>query len=168
MSRLRPKRDQEFLHFMGGSIYMCTYIYKYKCGYIYTFIYMYIYIYLYPHTVLYICYRSNGKRKPRRFSLICLPFVHNTNGSYPFANGLNGHAHLCMLPYHTVRFSCCCLFKKTVSPDSFAQHGACTPYRQKPLCCSSITPPPAQPRAPDIVLYLCDRMEWRAIDCWAR
>ncbi len=40
---------------------------------------------------------SNGKRKPRRFSLIRLPFVNRTNGSYPFANGLNGLAlaHLC-------------------------------------------------------------------------
>jgi hypothetical protein len=58
---------------------------------------------------------ENEKRKPRRFSLIRLPFAHRakncfsfcpfideeTNGSYPFANGLNGLnglnilAHLC-------------------------------------------------------------------------
>ncbi len=52
---------------------------------------------------------ENGKQKPRRFSFIiyrCLsckrkfvicPFVEETNGSYPFANrinGLNGLAHL--------------------------------------------------------------------------
>ncbi len=53
---------------------------------------------------------SNGKRKPRRFSLICVPFAQwvngslsfvdeETNGSNPFAdglNGLNGLAHLCI------------------------------------------------------------------------
>jgi hypothetical protein len=42
--------------------------------------------------------KSNGKRKTRRFSLICLLFSHlvicpfvdrETNGSYPFANGVN-------------------------------------------------------------------------------
>ncbi len=51
---------------------------------------------------------SNGKRKPRRFSLIRLPFAHlangslsfvrlfrRTNGSYPFANGLNGQNRTC-------------------------------------------------------------------------
>jgi hypothetical protein len=49
--------------------------------------------------------KENGKRKPRRFSLIRLPFAHRangslsyvrmlTNGNYPFANGLNGLAHL--------------------------------------------------------------------------
>ncbi len=42
----------------------------------------------------------NGKRKPRRFSLIHLPFAHRANGSlssYPFANwlnALNGLVHL--------------------------------------------------------------------------
>jgi hypothetical protein len=41
--------------------------------------------------------KSNGKRKPKWFSLICLrkfvtcPFVdEEINGSYPYANGLNG------------------------------------------------------------------------------
>jgi hypothetical protein len=38
----------------------------------------------------------NGKRKTRRFSLIRLPLTHRENGSYPFANGLNGLAHLCL------------------------------------------------------------------------
>jgi hypothetical protein len=51
---------------------------------------------------------SNGNRKPRRFSVIQLPFARcankrkfflsfadeETNGSYPFANGLNRLAHL--------------------------------------------------------------------------
>ncbi len=58
---------------------------------------MYIYIYIV----------SNGKQKPRQFPLIRLPFVHRanfvvspfvdkeTNGSYPFANGLNGLVNLC-------------------------------------------------------------------------
>jgi hypothetical protein len=27
---------------------------------------------------------SNGKRKPRRFSIICLPFAHHANGSLSF------------------------------------------------------------------------------------
>ncbi len=42
---------------------------------------------------------SNGKRKPRRFSLTSLPFAHRANESYPFADGLNrlnGLAHLHM------------------------------------------------------------------------
>jgi hypothetical protein len=50
---------------------------------------------------------ENGTRKPRRFSLIRLPLAHRangfvvcpfvydeTNGRYPFANGLNELAHL--------------------------------------------------------------------------
>jgi hypothetical protein len=51
---------------------------------------------------------SNGKWKPRRFFLIRLPVAHcaieslsfypfvekETNESYPFANRLNGFAHL--------------------------------------------------------------------------
>ncbi len=53
---------------------------------------------------------ENGKRKTKRFSLVHLPFAHHgngslsfvdeeTNGSYPFTNGLNrlsGHTHLCL------------------------------------------------------------------------
>ncbi len=44
--------------------------------------------------------KPNGKRKPRRFSLIHLSFAHRANGSlssYPFANGQNelkGLVHL--------------------------------------------------------------------------
>ncbi len=66
---------------------MYTYIYTYICIYIYIYIYMCI----------------------RRFSLIRLPFAHcanskfsfvrlftiKTNRNYPFANELNGIAHLC-------------------------------------------------------------------------
>ncbi len=40
---------------------------------------------------------KNGKRKPRRLSLIHLLFAHRTNGSNPLANGLNGLAHLCLV-----------------------------------------------------------------------
>jgi hypothetical protein len=50
---------------------------------------LYLYLYLYSAV-------SNGKRKPRRFSLIRLTSAHRANGSYPFANGLNGLAHLCL------------------------------------------------------------------------
>jgi hypothetical protein len=54
---------------------------------------------------------ENGKQKHRRFSLIHLLFSHHTNrsllflylqetnGSYPFANGLNGLTHLCQCPH---------------------------------------------------------------------
>jgi hypothetical protein len=58
--------------------------------------------------------KENGKRMPRRFPFIRLPFAHHangslpfvrlcdkeTNGKYPFANELNrlnGLAHLCLL-----------------------------------------------------------------------
>jgi hypothetical protein len=37
---------------------------------------------------------GSREQKPRQFSLIHLPFAHLTNGSYPFAKGLNGLAHL--------------------------------------------------------------------------
>jgi hypothetical protein len=46
---------------------------------------------------------SNGKQKPKQFSLIRLPFAHQvvcpyvdeeTDGSYPFANRLNGLVRL--------------------------------------------------------------------------
>jgi hypothetical protein len=53
---------------------------------------------------------QTGKRKPRRFSLVRLPFApcangslsfvrfvdEETNGSYPIADGLNGLVHLCL------------------------------------------------------------------------
>jgi hypothetical protein len=63
-------------------------------------IYIYINIYIRISKYLYI---FNGKRKPKWFSLIRLPFAHCANGSYPFTNrvkGLNGLAHLCIK--HTV------------------------------------------------------------------
>jgi hypothetical protein len=51
---------------------------------------------------------ENGKRKPGRFSLIGLPFAHPANGSYPFANGLNGlnglaHLEICTVEQSTVK-----------------------------------------------------------------
>jgi hypothetical protein len=84
------------------------------------YIYPYIFIYLYVNINLYAVYIcvcvylyiypaiSNGKLKPRRFSLFCLPFAHRANGSltlglfvdeetnrsYPFANGPNGLGRL--------------------------------------------------------------------------
>jgi hypothetical protein len=70
-------------------------------------------IYMYVYTYIYIAI-SNGKSKPRRFSLIRLPFAYLTTEicrlsvcwrknkrSYPLANGLNGLnglAHLCVAP----------------------------------------------------------------------
>ncbi len=67
-----------------------------------TSIYIYIYINMFSFQ------SENRKRKPRRFSPICLPFAHRamkvcclsvvyeeTNGSYPFANRLNGLALQC-------------------------------------------------------------------------
>ncbi len=43
-------------------------------------------IFLYPFTVCSSCTRKFG---------VCPSFYEETNGSYPFANGLNGLAHLC-------------------------------------------------------------------------
>ncbi len=74
---------------------------------VYTVYTLYVYdIYI----SLYVCAAvSNGKPKPRRFSFIRLPFssckrifflcpfvYEETNGSFPFTNGLNGLAHLCV------------------------------------------------------------------------
>jgi hypothetical protein len=76
---------------------LCIYIYIYIIS-----ISIYIYIYICIYTPV-----SNGKWKPRRFSLIRLPFAHRangslsvspfvseeTNGSYLIPNGLNELAH---------------------------------------------------------------------------
>ncbi len=79
---------------------------------------IYIYIYINMCISIYTVYKlpsqlENGKRKPRRFSFICLPFAHRANRSLLFVclftrnkqklsiywlnglNGLNGLAHLC-------------------------------------------------------------------------
>jgi hypothetical protein len=67
-----------------------------------------IYIYItnvYAYVNILLFQTENEKWKPRRFSLICLPFAHCANGSchsseetikviYFFANGLNGLAQL--------------------------------------------------------------------------
>jgi hypothetical protein len=61
-------------------IYIYIYIYVHIRIHTYTNIYTYMYIYA-PV--------SNGKRKPRRLSLIRLPFAHRANGSFvvcPFAD----------------------------------------------------------------------------------
>jgi hypothetical protein len=52
----------------------------------YTHIHIYIYTYhIYTHIYVCICAAvSNGKRKPRRFSFIRLPFAHRANGSLSF------------------------------------------------------------------------------------
>jgi hypothetical protein len=55
------------------------YIYIYTYIYIYRYIYIYIQIHIYIYTSI-----SNGKWKPRHFSLIRLPFAHCTNGSLSF------------------------------------------------------------------------------------
>ncbi len=76
-----------FYIYRNGSIYICTYIY--------TGIYS-IYLYLY----MYICCRFKRKTEARAISFspftVCLFVDKETNGSYPFANrlnGLNGLAH---------------------------------------------------------------------------
>ncbi len=61
---------------------------------------MYIHLFIYIPIYILPFQTENGKRKPRRFSLILLPFAHRANGSYPFANGLNGLeglGHLCRI-----------------------------------------------------------------------
>ncbi len=51
--------------------------------YIYTYIYIYIYLLLFQ--------TEKGQRKPKRFSLVRLPFAdEETSWSYPFGSGLNG------------------------------------------------------------------------------
>jgi hypothetical protein len=70
---------------------------------IYTYIYISIYIYIDI---------SNGKQKwkPRRFSLIYLPFAHRANGGFSYfrlfttngLNGLNRLALLCAEPFNVV------------------------------------------------------------------
>jgi hypothetical protein len=61
----------------------CFFIYIYVYIYIYIYIHIYIFISIYVHiTTLYIC--CCFKRKPRRFSLMYLPFSHHVNGSLSF------------------------------------------------------------------------------------
>jgi hypothetical protein len=59
--------------------YSIYYIYVYINIYLYMFTCMYAYTCIHIHTAV-----SNGKRKPRRFSLIRLPFAHCRNGSLFF------------------------------------------------------------------------------------
>jgi hypothetical protein len=103
---------------MYVRMYVCMYVYSiyiYMCidraAYVlYRHIDIDIYIYLYDYIYIYILISaavSRGKWKPRQFDLIRVPFAHRanvnvvcpfafkeTNGSYPFANGLNGLSHL--------------------------------------------------------------------------
>jgi hypothetical protein len=97
-----------FIYYLNGSIYKYIDLCIYRFIYIYMHIYIYIYIYIYLYLLLF--QKKNGKRKPKRFSFIRLPFAHRTNGSLfcpfvyktkrklccPFANGLNGLARLCL------------------------------------------------------------------------
>ncbi len=86
-----------------------VYIYIDIYTYIHTSVSMYIYIYLSISKLYLYIYAavSNGKRKPRWFSFTRLPFAHHangfvvcpfiteeTNGSFPFSNGLNRLGHL--------------------------------------------------------------------------
>jgi hypothetical protein len=61
--------------YWNGSTYI--YIYTYISIYIYIYFYIYIYIYIYAAV-------SNGKQKPRLFSLNCLPFSHRANRRFSF------------------------------------------------------------------------------------
>jgi hypothetical protein len=72
----------------NGVVILCTFLYNthldntHSWGTTYT-VYIYILIYIYIYAAV-----SNGKRKPRRFSLLIrITFAHH-------ANGLNGFAHL--------------------------------------------------------------------------
>ncbi len=72
-------------------------------------------MYIPIHTCIHILYIdivvSNGKRKPRHFSPIRLPFTHRKNGTLLFvrlmmiSNGLNGLAHLCISVHLNEEFS---------------------------------------------------------------
>ncbi len=79
------KANNQKLIFYVSSVFP-LYIYKYmqKKKYIYI-----IFIHIYKYTYIYTELQSeNGKRKPRRFSLISLPLVYRTNGSVSFVQFL--------------------------------------------------------------------------------
>ncbi len=59
----------------------CVCVWEGGCVWEWVCVYIYIYIYIAV---------STGERKHRRFSSIYSPYAHRTNGSYPFAKGLNG------------------------------------------------------------------------------
>jgi hypothetical protein len=66
--------------------FLFPYIYTHICTdnvTIYMYVYMCIYIHIYIHIYIYAAF-SNGKRKPRRFSLIRIPLAQHANGSLPF------------------------------------------------------------------------------------
>jgi hypothetical protein len=67
--RLQQTNGSCCLYFYTNTHIHIAHIYIYTC--IYTYIYIYAVI-------------PNGKLKPRRFSLILLPFAHRANGSLTF------------------------------------------------------------------------------------
>ncbi len=93
-------------------IYIYIHIYRHKHINIYTrtYIYKYLQIYcIYMFFYIYICCRFKRKTEAQAIFLnpffcssckrnfVVYPFVYKeTNGSYPFANGLQGLAHLWM------------------------------------------------------------------------
>ncbi len=76
---------------------------------IYIYIHRYRYIYISINIYIYICCRFKRKMEAqviflnpftvcsscKRKFVVCLYVNEETNGSYPFANGLNRLAHLC-------------------------------------------------------------------------
>ncbi len=102
----QPSKTNFRLQQTNGSLMFLFAIYKRKlpfsvsavfscecarwCGCVCVFVYMYIYLCLYLYLYAAV---SNGKRN--------LPFAHRVNESYPFANGLNGLAHLVVSPSST-------------------------------------------------------------------
>jgi hypothetical protein len=97
----------------------CIHIYALKLQHIYKYRYMCIYIYIftiyiYIYINIYLCFHYKRKSEAQAIFLnlftvcssckrkfVVCPFVYEeTNGSYPFAsglNGLNGLAHLCLI-----------------------------------------------------------------------
>jgi hypothetical protein len=64
---------------------MAAYINIYIFVYLYLYLYLYVYIYT-VHIYMLLFQTENGKRKPRQFSLIHLPFAHHANGSLSFVS----------------------------------------------------------------------------------
>jgi hypothetical protein len=90
----------------GKNVYIRIYILKWQHKYIYIDIYVYVYLYIYIYMSISICVICcNFKRKTKAQAIfsnlftvcssgkqkfvICLFVYEETNGSYPFAIGLN-------------------------------------------------------------------------------
>jgi hypothetical protein len=92
-----------FVCFWSHHIYIDMYIYLYLDISPYMDIYICVSMYIYIYTYAAV---SNEKRKPRQFSLICLPFAHHANRSLLFVRLLEVirlQTDKTNLPFYTCR-----------------------------------------------------------------